>query len=110
MSISVATEVETWEGFDCFGYYSGGAICASCPGSKRCKAVLVTNGFDVVASMVNHLTSALTDTAVFMGSDRVPDLVDQLLNPGSRVTTKEEDELLALFNSSRSGDSVVDLL
>lgn len=83
---------------DCFSFYIGGASCERCVANKRCKAILATNGIDIVASVVNHLLTELPP-ARFRDTDRVPELVDQLLEPPSPLTL-EEAELLKLANQS----------
>jgi len=50
----------------CFGFYGGettnvaeGIICSSCTHKRRCKALLITDGFDVVAGVIETLLEEL---------------------------------------------------
>lgn len=96
MAFTAMIEKEAWEGFDCFTFYSGGTSCTTCPAMKRCKAVMVSHGFDIVGNFVNHLVANLPPDAVFIDSDRIPDLVEQLLVPSKELTMDEMAILEAL--------------
>ena len=75
----------------CFPFYSGGDSCRICTSSKRCKAVLATHGFDIVARGIALLTAELPEGA-YRPSDRVSELVTQLLEPPTTGETKEQAE------------------
>jgi len=83
---------------DCFGFYMGNPVCNSCSARQRCKAILITNGFDIVAAAVDQMALELPDNAVYFDTDRVPSLVDQLMNPPHDTHQDEiDDELLTLL-------------
>lgn len=84
----------------CFGFYAGDVVCNGCGAQKRCKAILVTNGFDLLAAVVEQMSLDLPKTAKFRDSDRMSDLVDQLFKPPTTDDpgiSKEERELLSLL-------------
>lgn len=80
---------------DCFGFYTGGGICASCSASKRCKAILVSDGFTIVSEFVDHVVGTLPEGG-YKDTDRVTELVDQLLSPLTPLSS-EEAELLGIL-------------
>ena len=85
---------------DCFGFYMGNPVCNQCAARQRCKAVLITNGFDIIAACVDQLVVELPEKGAYYDTDRVPSLVDQLLFPPVDTHQDEiddEDELLNLL-------------
>jgi len=86
--------------FDCFGFYMGNPVCNQCSARQRCKAVLISNGFDIVAAAVDDLVMQLPEQAAYYDTDRVPSLLDQLLHPPVDTHQDEidaEDDLLNLL-------------
>jgi len=85
---------------DCFGFYMGNPICNSCAARQRCKAILISNGFDIIAAAVDRMALDLPETGAYYDTDRVPGLVDQLMNPPADTHQDEIDDeadLLALL-------------
>lgn len=80
----------------CFGMYLGGPVCEKCTANRRCKALLVSNGFDLVSSMIGQLETTTPDRVVFKDTDRVTELVDQLLHPVVSDNMTAEEELAVL--------------
>lgn len=82
----------------CFGMYAGTARreCASCVAARRCKAVLVSDGFDVLAELLDSLFAELP-AVKYRDTVRVVELVDQLLKPPATESLKEEEELLGVI-------------
>ena len=88
---------------DCFGFYMGNPVCNQCSARQRCKAVLISNGFDIVAAMVDELVLELPEDGAYYDTDRVPALVEQLLFPPVDTHQDEidaEDELLNLLEKN----------
>ena len=88
---------------DCFGFYMGNLVCNQCSARQRCKAVLISNGFDIVAAMVDALVLELPEDGAYFNTDRVPSLVDQLFFPPVDTHQDEidaEDELLNLLEKN----------
>lgn len=83
----------------CFGFFAGSQkiSCQSCVAARRCKAILVSDGFDVMGALVEQLIAELPDDVVFIDSEQVSAWVDQLLHPVTEIS-KEEAELLGLVN------------
>jgi hypothetical protein len=77
----------------CFGFYSGGPVCATCTATKRCKAIVVSNGFDIVADALGQMLATLPDQN-YRDTDRVSELVDQLLDPPENVLSAEAVDVL----------------
>jgi len=97
---------------DCFGFYMGNPVCNQCSARQRCKAVLISNGFDIVAATVDQMVLELPDNAAYYDTDRVPSLVDQLMWPPADTHQDEiddEDELLNLLEKEElSKDDAVE--
>jgi len=85
------------DGVNCFGFYSGGPVCIGCAINKRCKAVLISNGFDVVGALINQLTATLPEEGSYLDTDLISKMTDQLLEKPE--LKQEEDDLLVLLKS-----------
>lgn len=83
----------------CFGFFGGSSklACERCVAARRCKAILVSDGFDLVAELLEQLVAELPANAVFVDSDRAAVLVDQLLKPTESLPPEVED-LVGLVN------------
>ena len=78
----------------------GNPVCNQCSARQRCKAILISNGFDIVAAAVDSLVLQLPDDGAYYDTDRVPSLVDQLMFPPAapdKEEEEEEDNLLGLL-------------
>lgn len=87
----------------CFGFYMGNPVCNQCRARNRCKAVLITDGFEMVAATVESLMTYLPEEGQYRDTDRVPQLVDQILEPPMDTHQDEidaEDELLNLLEKN----------
>jgi len=81
---------------NCFGFYVGGPTCNVCTASKRCKAILISHGFTIMGELTEALLGDLPDQAEFRDTDRVAELVNQLLQPP--VSMEDDDvELVTLL-------------
>lgn len=78
----------------CFGFYVGNETCKRCGLEKKCKALLVSNGFDIMADVLDSLMGKFGEAVTFKETERLPELVDYLLSE-QKLLTKEEFELLA---------------
>jgi len=95
---------------DCFGFYMGNPVCNQCSARQRCKAVLISNGFDIVAAAVDGLVLDLPDKGAYYDTDRIPSLVDQLLYPPVDTHQDEidaEDELMNLLEKEELSQEAV---
>jgi hypothetical protein len=63
---------------ECFGFFSGSALCKSCPAQVECKVVLFHIGFDIMRSVVSETLYNFPETQTFLDSDRIPVIVDQI--------------------------------
>jgi len=100
---------------DCFGFYMGNPICNACAARQRCKAILISNGFDIVAASVDQMVMDLPANGAFKDTDRIPALVDQLTYPPfatqqGDLLDDDESELLNLLEQEElSKDDVMNM-
>jgi len=78
----------------CFSFYSGGPACYRCKAAKRCKAVFVSHGMEFTAHLLRELIEDLPSNGVFRDTDRIPVLVDQLLNPATHSGGNSDEAAL----------------
>lgn len=82
----------------CFGLFmEGHPQCLVCNMRRRCKSVTLSEGFDAVGAMVEHMTAELPE-GDYQDTDRVTELVELLVRgpdpaeeliPGMNVTPEE---------------------
>lgn len=67
---------------NCFGFFAGKSVpaCMNCVAAKRCKAMLVTHGFDLLADLLDNLSAELPNIT-YRETDRVSEIVQQIFNP-----------------------------
>lgn len=95
----------------CFGFFNSDPVCDGCPASKRCRAILVSNGFDLVSSLIDELSSSLPGEARYNDTDRVTTLVDQLIKPPPvRPIAPEMKELLQMVGVPKGDPDLADLI
>lgn len=98
---------------DCFGFYMGNPVCNRCPPRQRCKAILISNGFDIVGGAVELMIQELPDGKAYYETDRIPTMVDQLMYPPVDAHQDEidaENELLDLLERDEISKEEVDEL
>jgi len=66
---------------DCFSFFSGGPACKRCLAAKRCKAILVTHGFNLIGDFLEHLMGELPEKGIYQDTDRIGEMIEQLLKP-----------------------------
>lgn len=93
---------------DCFGFFAGdrNSVCARCRISKRCKSVLITDGFDVLGQLANTLANSLPEGRVYTESDQLRVMVDQLVNP--KIDLSESERELLNLMGKRTSTSALD--
>lgn len=80
---------------NCFGFFGGQhPACQQCFAAKRCKAILISHGFDVVGDMVDQLVEELPDIT-YSGASAVSSMVKQMKNPQD-VAEKNVDDIEGL--------------
>lgn len=80
----------------CFGFHQEGQPpCTWCSAGRRCKAVQLTHGTDILADLLSHLTEQLPDVQ-YEDSDRVTDLVKTLRNPKGPSNLDREARAIGL--------------
>lgn len=89
----------------CFGTYRQSATCNTCGLRSRCKAVEATDGLDLVAALISHLEETLPE-GTYTDTDRVTELVDQLLHPHGVELSETEKELLQILSQDLAGSPV----
>lgn len=72
----------TREDPSCFGFFGGQnhGVCQRCGVAAKCRAVLLTHGFDIVGNAIELMMAELPD-APFADHDRIPRLTDELIHP-----------------------------
>lgn len=78
----------------CFGFFSGEDNCQRCAAARKCKAVLVTHGFDVAEGVLEEVLATLPEGSYTIdvdeiNADNVPGASDAL-----KVRARDEAEKL----------------
>lgn len=91
----------------CFGFYGGTHLstCSSCTAVKRCKAILISDGFDVLGAIVDQMLLELPEGTTFRDTDRVSERVKQLFDPPAPLS-KDEEELLNLRSTPEALEDI----
>jgi hypothetical protein len=89
----------------CFGFYAAdlAPACRACKANRRCKAVLQTDGFDILADIVDHLATNLPP-GLYEESPRISEIVRQLRTPPSTPRLEEQTSLGASDNEKLPED------
>lgn len=90
---------------DCFGFYQDAPVCQGCVPWKRCKAVLVSNGWSIAAAALETMVAELPDHNQYTDSDRIPVILNMVLSP--KPVVEEKDDLLDLLQSKGISDTDV---
>lgn len=77
-------------GKECFGFYIKSPTCEGCDANRRCKSVTVTNGYDIIGEMVDHLVESLEDKE-YVDADSMSLITEQILNNGTFGTKKSKE-------------------
>lgn len=79
----------------CFGLFVGDATCNGCSMTQRCRSTLLNSGITVVSDALDDLIAALPDQT-YRNTTRLPQLLDQILNPEvpEPPLTEQQKELL----------------
>lgn len=80
----------------CFGFYTSSSICSQCVAQKRCKAILVSHGLDILGDSIESMLLDFPDNATFTKTDRITVMMDELLKPSTAPPVVEVDPLVAL--------------
>lgn len=90
----------------CFGFFAGGKnpACNLCLANKRCRAILVSHGFDMVAAAADSLMSDLPDV-MYRDVERVSELVKQLKQPPDPLPKEVQD----IFRTQATEEELSDL-
>lgn len=88
----------------CFMLFAGGGTCRGCVVSKRCKALSVTTGYELINQAINVLLDDLPQKGLYKDVDRVSEMVDQILNPSSVIDDVEP------LGDVDSNDAILDLI
>lgn len=80
----------------CFGMYLSTYTCTTCILQKKCKALLVSDGFDIVAAMVEQLIEQLPENMSYTDTDRASELMMQVMTPN--IKKNSSDDVMDLLN------------
>jgi hypothetical protein len=85
---------------ECFGFYSGGADCRSgCKLALQCKAIVNSDGLDVVSDIIEELLETLPNKAFVNGGTIVSD-VAQLVSTQDLISV-DKAKLTATMEMSK---------
>ena len=88
---------------NCFGFFGGPShlACQNCTAINRCKAILISNGFDIIGDLVSHMAFSLPENVEYRNTNQISEIVKQLRNPPSPIDDKTA-ELLKLAEAQKS--------
>ena len=78
----------------CFAFFSGEPTCMACKEMRRCKTVLMSDGFNLVADALDSLVAELDPDAEFTDTIETDGIIKQLMTGGKVKATDSESELL----------------
>lgn len=81
---------------NCFTYYGATSVCNACVAAKRCKAMLISHGFDIIGAILEEMTRDLPEDVSYNDSDRMSEICTQLLIPPVKAPILEDDLELIL--------------
>ncbi len=55
----------------CFGFFTGDDSCQRCAAAKKCKAVLVSDGFDIAAGVLEEVLATLPEGTYEIDMDEI---------------------------------------
>lgn len=86
---------------NCFSFYGGNqnAACQSCMASRRCKAMLISDGFQILGDLVDHLTTELPP-GNYRDTTRVKEITKILVSPEPIELSDQERELLGMLTAT----------
>lgn len=85
----------------CFGFFGGEGECRACPVAKKCKSLLVSDGFDLAAAVLEELIRTLPEDGTYV---LTPEIEAFLEDPASRGEDVKRG-LEQLFSMLVSGGS-----
>lgn len=93
----------------CFPFFSKDRACESCQAKTRCKAILISHGFDVLGSLVDAMLNEIPDDAEFEDTDKISTLVQMLINPPRPGVIEAESELMRLAKQRTQALGIADI-
>jgi len=82
----------------CFGFFGGESLaaCKNCTAQRRCKAVLVSDGFTILGDSIDQMVAELPD-APYPDAVRSSEQLQVLLNPNLGKLDANQASLLGLL-------------
>lgn len=79
----------------CFGFFTGEDSCQRCAAAKKCKAILVSDGFDVAGGILEELLATLPEGEYALDLDDI----HADLTPGAsdELKTRAREEAGAVY-------------
>lgn len=94
---------------NCFGFYQGGRECNACAAQRRCRSILVTDGFDIISQLIGELSEGLDPTKKYQDVGRPSVLVDQLLGHDQPQLDDEQLQALEMLKAQQAAMPTTDL-
>jgi len=88
---------------ECFSLFLGDSTCNNCKMSQRCRSVFLSSGVEVVAGALVDMINKLPDHK-YLDTNRVPKMLDQILNPTPATATSNLTELQKEMLDAMGGD------
>lgn len=87
---------------ECFGFYGGQrGICVRCALQKKCKALLVSHGFDILNAALQSKLENLPDGS-YNDTDRISEVTLQIMEgPKNIELNVDEEELSSLLGTNK---------
>lgn len=94
---------------NCFGLYGGSeSVCGRCAAARRCKAILISDGFTIGAAVLKKLEAELPASNNYRDSDRASEIYRQMIEPPEELSDEDKFILAALEQVERQKEGKVD--
>lgn len=85
----------------CFGFFTGEDSCQRCAAAKKCKAVLVSDGFDVAGGILEELLATLPEGVYELDLENIH--ADLTPGASNELKTRAREEADAVYNQLIKG-------
>lgn len=94
---------------ECFGFFNDSVSCNNCPAVKRCRAILVSDGFDILTALLDAIIEQEVDSGVpFFPKDKASDNIEQLLHREQRESLANDESVIKELFGDEDHTSSID--